>query len=75
MRRGADARRRPIIAHSEHAAIRLRLGPGTPPGDACGCKRGVQKLIDTASFSTPRIADGVIAHPSARQFASNRQRL
>src|SRR2546423_15295790 len=52
MRRCPDARFWLIVAHFEHAAIRLRPGPGAPSVNKSAGERGVQKIE----------RDGVIQH-------------
>ena len=68
MRRWADARRGPSVAHSEHAASVSAPGPGASSGNKRPCERGVQKIVDTVSFNGPRIPGGVIAQLSAPQI-------
>src|SRR5438105_12169983 len=44
VRRCPDARFWLIVAHFEHAAIRLRPGPGAPSGNERAGERGVEKI-------------------------------
>jgi hypothetical protein len=71
MQRRRDPRCWLIIAHLEHAACRLHPVPGAPPRH----KRAPASYRGNRSkrrrLSTPRVPDGVIAHPSAPQFSSS----
>jgi hypothetical protein len=65
-----DARNRLVFADSEQAVNDLYLLADAPPGTNALAKVASAKLTATASFRTPPVPDGVIAHPSAPQLAS-----
>jgi hypothetical protein len=64
-------RRRLIRPYPEHALRRLDFVTGAPRTTKALASVASRKKIDTASLSTPRIPDGVIAQPSAPQFSSS----
>jgi hypothetical protein len=66
-----DPRCRLILAHMEYTASRLDLRHGAPPATKALESVASAKYTDTASLSTPRIPDGVIAQPSEPQFSSS----
>jgi hypothetical protein len=71
MQRRPDPRYWIIIAQLKHAASRLHPVPGAPPRYKRAGQRRIGEYIEAASLSTPRVPDGVIAHPSAPQFSSS----
>ena len=63
---------RHIVAHLECALDRFDPGPAAPPRDErAGDGRSLEIRIATASLTTPRRPDGVIAQPSAPQLSSS----
>jgi hypothetical protein len=66
-----DPRLRRILAHLEHASRGLDLGPAHQRATNALASVASPKYIEWASFSTPRVPEGVIAHPSAPQFSSS----
>ena len=66
-----DPRSRLVLAHLEHAAGRLDLGPHAPPGDEGARERCIREIERDRVVEYPRIPEGVIAQPSAPQFSSS----
>ena len=50
----SDPRRGPILSHLKHPADSLRPRPLAPPRDKGTGERGILKIIEMASLSTPR---------------------
>jgi len=71
MQPGPDALRRLIVANAEHAAFRLNPGCRAPAGDERARERSVDEIDRHSIVNTPRIPDGVVAHPSVPQFSSS----
>jgi hypothetical protein len=71
MGRCSYTRRRLFFSNSEHAAIGLHSGPGAPSGNERARKSGVEEIDRHSVIQHPRSPDGVIAQPSAPQFASS----